>query len=65
MNNSQRKLKKVNAITLSTKHLYIKTGNTVLKKTVFIPLATCQIIYYRDSQSSHEKQYVIPIYLFY
>ena len=65
MNNSQRKLKKVNAITLSTKHLYVKTGNTVLKKTVFIPLATCKRIHYRDSKSSHEKQYVIAIYLFY
>ena len=35
MNNSQRNLKKVNAEALSTKHLYQKTENTVLKITVF------------------------------
>ena len=62
MNNIQRNLKKVCPVTLSTKHLYQKTEDTVLKISVFMCFVTGQSIYYTNSKSFYEKKYVFPSY---
>ena len=55
MNNNQRNLKKVDTVTLSTKHLCQETEDTVLNITVLMRLATIIQI---QIKSFHEKQYV-------
>ena len=58
-----RNLKKDNAVTLNTKRsVIIDKKNTVLKITV-LTYAPCDLT--EISKSPHEKQYVLPIYLFY
>ena len=53
MNNNQRNLKKVDTVTLSTKHLCQETEDTVLNITVLMRLATIIQI---QIKSFHEKQ---------
>ena len=63
-------MKKVNPLTLSTKHLNQKTEYTVLKLTILMRLVTGQRIYYTNSKGMYSKgmyskPYVLPIFLFY